>query len=74
VVNDTTTATPKQSKRRPGRPRMFKGNAPIVGVKMDLDLREAIDRYVKNKRTDISSFVRGLIVDKLNKEGYLEVK
>jgi len=41
---------------------------------MDLDLREAIDRYVKNKRTDISSFVRGLIVDKLNKEGYLEVK
>lgn len=74
MVKDISTTTPKQNKRHPGRPRMFKGNAPIVGVKMDLDLREAIDRYVKNQRTDISSFVRGLIVDKLNKEGYLEVK
>lgn len=64
----------KTSKRKKGRPRMFQGDAPIVGVKMDLELRKAIDEYVKNQRTDISSFIRGLIVDKLSKEGYLEVK
>lgn len=49
--------------KKKGRPLVFGKDAPKIQVIIDIDLKTALDGVVKNQRTNISDFVRGLLID-----------